>query len=382
MKKQIADSKYTNPIPLVRPWFDNSEPEAVTEVIRSGWLISGNNVKQFETDFARIHDAKYGIAVNSGSSALLVSLGSLGLKSEDEVIVPDMTFISTATASMFLGCKPVFCDIDPYYHNLNPDDLEKRITKKTKLIIPVHYAGQSAPMDRINEIAETYNIQVLEDAAEAHMTMYNSKYVGTFGVAGIFSFTPSKLITTGEGGMILTNDKVFAERCFLFRNFGDTSKFHWDHLGFNFRMPEIMGALGLCQLKKLTQAIAKRRNIAIRYNNGFKDCSAIIIPHYKDYNQCNFQLYTIQLDLKQLLISRDAFINLLAKNNISSRLYYPPLHRQKIFSCFGQYSDRDYPNTCRFSESALSLPIFPELSDLEQEYIIETILKIISLNKR
>lgn len=378
--KEIANPSLR--VPLARPWFDGQEGEVAHAVVDSRWLIFGPKVQEFEKRFAAMHDCKHAIAVNSGSSALIVAMHALGVGPGDEVITPDMTFVSTASSAMFLGAVPRFCDIDDRHHNLDPDDLEKRITPKTKLIVPVHYAGHSADMTRINAIAAAHGIPVLEDAAESHLSKHNGQLVGGIGDAGIFSFTPSKPMTTGEGGMITTNSDEVDAACRLFRNFGDTDKFCWDVMGGNFRMPEVMGAIGLVQLSKLAAAIEERRDIGERYNAGFADEPAIICPNPVDRASINYQLYTLRLDLEQITMSRDEVIAALSEKGVSSRLYYPPMHRAKVFAPYNCGTDADFPNTVKYSACSLSLPIFPGLTGDEQDYVIDSLRSVLAAARR
>jgi perosamine synthetase len=369
-------------VPLARPWFDEREPAAAEAVVASKWLIFGPKVKEFEERFAAMHDAKHGIAVNSGSSALLVAMWALGVGPGDEVIAPDMTFVSTATSAIFLGATPVLCDIERRHHNMCPVDLERRITERTRCIVPVHYAGHSVDMDAILAIADKHGIPVLEDAAEAHLAKFGGRPVGALGKAGIFSFTPSKPMTTGEGGMILTNDDDVAEKCRLFRNFGDTDKFAWDFLGFNFRMPEVMGAIGLHQLDKLPAAVAERREIAARYTAAFADEPAIVPPNPRGPEDINFQLYTLLLDIDQLTISRDDVIAAMQAAGVSTRLYYPPMHRAKVFAPYAPGTDADFPETVRYAERSLSLPIYPGLTGEQQDAVISALLTTVAGARR
>lgn len=363
-------------IPLAQPWFSAQEPAEAGKVVKSKWLISGPIVEKFEKEFAKKIKVKYAVAVNSGSTALLMAQQALGISSGDEVIVPDITFVSTASSSLYLGARPIFADIELSTYCMNPRDIEKRITAKTKAIIPVHYAGQSADMNPIMAIARKHKLKVVEDAAEAHLAKYRGRMVGGIGDIGIFSFTPSKPMTTGEGGMITTNNFELAKKCKLMRNFCDVGKFEWAELGFNFRLPEMMGAIGLVQLKKLEQAIRIRRKIAQNYNKGLGRLAGIIIPYEREKGAMNFQLYTIRLDQNRINIGRDAFIAELSKAGIQARLYYPCLHKQKLFTKIKKYKDDGFPNAVVFAETALSLPIYPDLSNSEQKYIISAIKKI------
>lgn len=362
-------------VPLSRPWFDDEEPRAAAEVVRSGWLISGPVVAEFERRFGLHLGGVEAVAVNSGSSALLVALSALGVGPGDEVLVPDMTFVSTATAAMFLGARPVFVDINLDNYCLDPKDAGPKITPRAKVIIPVHYAGHAADMDEIMELARRHDLRVLEDAAESHLARYRGgAYTGTIGDVGIFSFTPSKPMTTGEGGMIVTRDSDLAARCRLLRDFGDTGKFRWDMLGFNFRMPEVMGAIGLAQLEKLDRTVALRRAVAARYTEALKDEEAVVLPTLRTPEDGNFQLYTIRLRLERLVVDRDAMIEALGRRGVSARLYYPSLHRQRVFARDGHRTDDStLPNSVEFGRTALSLPIFPTLSAEEQDYVIKVL---------
>lgn len=371
-------------IPLSRPWFDGEESRAAEEVVRSGWLISGPVVEEFERRFGERLGGVQAVAVNSGSSALLVALAALGIGSGDEVLVPDMTFVSTASAAMFLGARPVFADINLRNYCLDPGDAERKITPRTKVIIPVHYAGHTADMDEIIALSRRRGLRVLEDAAEAHLARYRGDaYAGTIGHVGIFSFTPSKPMTTGEGGMIVTRDAELAARCRLLRNFGDTGKFRWDSLGFNFRMPEVMGAIGLAQLRKVDRAVALRREVAARYTEALRDEEAVIMPTLRKPEDGNFQLYTIRLRVEQLAVDRDAIIRALEAQGVDSRLYYPPLHPQRVFAVDGgRAAATEAPRTMEFSRTALSLPIFPTLTAEEQDYVIAALRDTLRANRR
>jgi perosamine synthetase len=381
MNDPQENQKKSLEVPLAKPYFDDAEPEAAMDVVKSGWLIFGPKTDQFEREFAEKINVKHAIAVNSGSSALLVSLAALGIRTLDEIIVPDMTFVSTATACLYLGGIPVFTDINLDNYCIDITEIEKKISKKTKAIIPVHYAGHTADMNEIIEIAKIHGLYVLEDAAEAHLSKYEGKYAGTIGDMGIFSFTPSKPMTTGEGGMIVTNNDLLAEKCRLIKNFGDISKFQWDLLGFNFRMPEVMGAIGLAQLKKLDAAVKMRQNIAHRYDSAFKNEDTIILTRIRGPEDINYQLYTIRFDLKKINISRDDIIRLLSERGISSRLYYPTLHNQRVFLSFKQNSESEFRNCSIFARTALSLPIYPSLNAEKQNYVIDSLLNIIKMNK-
>jgi perosamine synthetase len=361
-------------VPLARPWFDDKEPRAAFDVVQSGWVIFGPRVREFEQRFAALLGVEHAIAVNSGSSALLTAMWALGVGPGDEIIAPDMTFVSTASAALFLGARPVFADIELDTYCIDPAAVERMITPRTKAIVPVHYAGHSAEMAALQSIAGRHGLAVLEDAAESHLAAYRDQgFTGTLGNIGIFSFTPSKPMTTGEGGMIVTNDATLAERCRLFQNFGDSDKFRWDHLGFNFRMPEVMAAIGLHQLDKLPAAVTLRREIAKRYNDGLRHAADLILPPERHPLDTNYQLYTLRLR-DAAAGERDTLLRKLQQRGVSARLYYPPLHRAKVFAACSPLDDSEYPATVTFAESAFSLPIYPTLGEHEQQYVIDVLL--------
>lgn len=361
------------PIPLAKPWYDQREIAAASRVLASGWLISGPVTEAFENEFAALIGAKCAVAVNSGSSALLVVQAAAGVKAGDEVIVPNMTFVSTASSSLYLGARPVFCDITDDDYGLDPEKLEALITPRTKAILPVHYAGQTARMGEILEIAGRRGIPVLEDAAEAHLAKYGKSFAGTLGLAAIFSFTPSKPMTTGEGGMIVTDDAELAKRARAMRSFCDADKFRWEELGFNFRLPEALGAIGRVQLKKLPESVRRRRKMAARYTKAFAGLDGLVTPFVRRPEDHNFQLYTLRIRPEAYRIGRDAWIEELAKRRVSARLYYPTLHDQGVFRNLPRADASALGRSIAYSKTAFSIPLFASLTEAEQGVVIEAV---------
>ena len=365
-------------VPLARPCLTDDEVAAAVEVLRSGQLCLGEKTARFEELIAESIGVSSAVCVASGSAALLVAMQALGVKVGDEVIVPDVTFVTTATAAMYLGATPVFCDISADNHCIDPVKLESRITGRTKLIVPVHLGGRVADMQAIKAIADTHGIPLLEDAAGALGSSLSGHRAGSFGDAAIFSFTPTKVVTTGEGGVITTNDEQLAERCRKIRNFGDDGKFAWNTLGFNFRMTELSAAIGIEQIRSLDSNIAQRQHIARNYNEAFCHVPGITVPALADREITNFQQYPIQLDVAQLAITRDEVIEQLARRRVASRVYYPALHNMPVFAGVDPGSDQDYPIACRYEQTSLCLPIFAGMTDAEQRQVIESLRQIVA----
>lgn len=345
---------------------------AVTEVLDSQICIGGPKVKQLEEEIARISGCKYGIGVSSGTDALLNALMSLSIGRGDEVITTPFTFFATAGSIARVGAKPVFVDIDPKTYNINPALIEKAITKQTKAIMPVHLFGQMADMDPIMQIAGSCSLAVIEDAAQAITATYKDRKAGSIGTAGCFSFYPSKnLGGIGDGGMIVTNDQAFYQKALIMRNHGNDIQYFHTFIGGNFRLDPIQAAALSIKLRHLDEWSKARQKNAAYYNKKFKD-SPVQTPFISDDCESIYNQYVIRVP------KRDALLDHLRQNNIGSVIYYPlPLHLQKCFEYLG-YKRGDCPEAEAASNEVLALPIYPELTDEMQDYVIERVLDFLT----
>ncbi len=342
--------------------------QAVMYVLEKGSFILGEEVKLLEEEIASLCGCMYGIGVNSGTDALLLSLMVHGIGSEDEVITTPFTFIATAEVVAMLGAKPVFVDIDPRTFNIDVQQIEQAVTKKTKAVIPVHLYGQMADMDPIMDLAKKYNLIVIEDAAQAILSEYKGKYAGSIGHTGCFSFFPAKnLGAYGDAGMILTNNKDTAERLKMLRNHGSSIKYHHSLIGCNSRLDEIQAAVLRVKARYITKWTQKRIQIAKSYNESLRDIPWFTTPFEEEWNKCVYNQYTLRVQ------SRDKFQEHLTEIGIPSAIHYPmPLHEQEAFSYLG-YKQGDFPESEKASAEVISLPIYPELTDEQREAVVAAI---------
>jgi len=353
-------------IPIAKPLIGEEEKTAVMDVLNSGMLASGPRTEEFEKKFAEYVGTRHAIATTSGTTALHLGLLGLGVTKHDEVILPSFSFIATANAVLFCDAVPVFCDVDPRTFNLAPEKMEKLITKKTKAIMPVHLYGQAADMNLIQEIAQKHSVHVIGDACQAHGAVYDGKMVGSFGDVECFSFYPTKNMTTGEGGMVTTNNQEVAELMISLRNHGrEKTKWGYEHgrLGYNYRMTDIGAAIGLEQLKKLPKNIQIRQKNAAYFNAHLK---TVEIPYVLPKATHAYHQYTIKSK------NRDALTTSLKKNEIGFGIYYPqPLHTYKHLK---KYAHNDLKNSETLGSEVVSLPVHPALSPQD----IDTIVKVIN----
>jgi perosamine synthetase len=381
-------------IKVSKPCVGNEELTALKEVLYSGNYISGKKVERFEEDFSNYHETSYGIATNSCTSALHVALASVGIGPGDEVIVPALTFFSTVSSVIHQNAIPIFADIDIKSYNINPDDIIPKISEKTKAIIPVHFYGQPAKMDSIMSIADEFNLKVIEDCAQAHGAIYKNQKVGSFGDCGCFSFFATKNITTGEGGMVITNDVNLMKLAKKIRSHGMSDRDTHEILGYNYRMTEFAAAMGLAQLKKLDNFNELRRKNSFYLYENIQDIDWIIIPEVPSYVHHVFFWCPIQIDETKLGMKTQELRKLLMSKGVETRYRYnQPLNSQKLlidknaypmncpFSC--PYYDKpiDYsrfklPNANKIAGKMLGLPNHPLLKKTELEQIVNILHEI------
>jgi len=363
-KKPHQRSKNTM-IPIAKPLIGDEEEHAVIEVLRSGMLTHGEQVKKFEKRFADFVGTKYALATVNGTIALYLALKACGICRGDEVITTPFTFMATASSIIFAGATPVFVDINPETFNIDPHKIEVAITEKTKAIMPVHLYGQSTEMDRINEIAQKHGLKVIEDACQAHGAMFNGKKAGSLGDAGCFSFYPTKNMTTGEGGMITTNNEEIVEHISILRNHGQKEVYDHVSLGFNYRMTNIAAAIGIEQLKKL-DFFNKRRRQNAHYLSKYLG-EHVETP--KTFEQCFhvYHQYTVQTD------ARDTYMGALREGGVGTRIYYPKAIHQ--YEHMDYLKKHDLSHSERAARRVFSLPVHPEVKEEDLELMVDIIQK-------
>lgn len=370
-------------IPVARPYLGTEEERAVVDVLRSGWVTQGPRVAEFEDRFSRYIGCEHSIAVSSCTTALHLALVAIGVGPGDEVICPSLSFIATANSVACAGATPVFCDIDLMTYNLDPARVEEAISPRTKAILVVHQIGLPAAMDQILEIARRHGLAVVEDAACAIGSEYNGKPIGSpLGTLACFSFHPRKILTTGEGGMITTADAALAERLRRLRqhamSLSDVARHSattistetYDEVGYNFRMTDMQAAIGLVQLQRLPGFLARRRYLAERYTSALSHLPWLAVPHVPPECRHNYQSYMVRLR-GGFTRRRDSLMQDLLGKRISTRRAIMAIHRERPYQ-----SDRwseCLPMTEVATDSSLILPLFHQMTDSEQDYVIESL---------
>lgn len=367
-----------NFIPVCEPTLSGNELKYVTDAVSSGWISSsGSYVDAFEKSFANYCGTKYAVAVNNGTVAIHLALVALGIGKGDEVIIPSFTMIATAFAICYTGATPVFVDADPYTWNIDVNKIEEKITKKTKAIMPVHIFGNMCNMDKIKELADKYDLFIVEDSAEAHGAEYNGKKSGSFSHIGCFSFFANKNLTTGEGGMVVTNDENLYKKAKYYKNMCfpvDAPRvYQHEDIGFNYRMSNIHAAIGLAQVEKANEYIQMRRNNAELYRKYLSDCKGVIFQKDEKNSLHVHWMNTIIIDSKVYGHTKDELIAYLRKNNIDTRLLFTSMHRQKALIKYGCDCSDTYPITDWLTENGFYLPSASSLTEETIKYICNVI---------
>jgi len=377
-------------IPFHRASIGEEEVEAVSEVVRSGWLTLGPKTFEFERRFQEYVGVRHAIAVSSGTAALHLSLAAIGLNAGDEVLVPTTTFTATAEVVTYFKARPVLVDIDPVTMNFDPSDAARRITPRTRAVLPVHFAGQPCDMDAVAQMAEKHGLHVIEDAAHALPASYRGSCVGAISPLTAFSFYATKTLATGEGGMVTTDNDELAARIRLLRLHGIsrdawkryTNEGTWyyevQEAGFKYNFTDLQAALGLVQLSKCDALTAARRRIAERYSEAFKQLPALQVPIVRNDRTSAWHLYVLRLHLEHLALTRDQVIEMLRERGIGPSVHFIPLHLHPYYRSAYGYAQGDFPQAEREYDRCLSLPIYPSMTNCQVDRVIEAISEIVT----
>ena len=368
-------------IPLSKPWIIEEDIKAVEEVLRTPYLSLGPKLEEFEKKITDISKTKYAVAVNSGTSALHLIIRSLGIKDGDEVITTPFSFIASSNCILFERAKPVFVDIRKGTYNIDSDLIEEEITEKTKAILGVDVFGQPAEWDKIEKIAEKYKLYVIEDSCEAIGSEYKDKKAGSFGVAGAFAFYPNKQITTGEGGVVVTDNEKIYRLSRSMRNQGrgeDESWLYHTSLGYNYRISDINCALGISQLGRFDEIIGKRNNVATIYTKRLSEISEVVVPYVSpDTTKMSWFVYVIRLNDSFDERKRDIIIDKLGKRGIDTRNYFEAIHLQPFYVEQFGFKKGDFPITEFVSERTIALPFYTTMTEEEIDYVVNNLKEVI-----
>ena len=373
-------------LPYGRQWVDEDDIRAVVDVLRSDWLTTGPKVVEFEQAFAACVGSKYAIAFSSGTAALHSATFAASLGPGDEAITTPLTFVATSNCILYVGARPVFADVRNDTLTIEPKQIESNLTPRTKAIIPSDYGGQPCDMEEINSIAERHSLVVIEDAAHSLGATYKGRRVGTLAKMTVFSTHPVKLITTGEGGIVTTDDAVLARRLRQFRNHGITTEvrerkdgwfYEMESIGYNYRITDLQCALGLSQLAKAEDFLKKRRIIAQRYDEAFRSLPEVEIPVQLVDRTSAWHLYAIRLRLDKLRVGRLEVFRALRAENIGVNVHYIPVPWHPYYQKLG-YNRGECPKAERIYEQLLTLPIFPVMTDRDVDDVIRAVHKVIS----
>ncbi len=368
--KPVSDKK----IPLVKPTFSKKDADDITKILKSGYVRTGPYTKEFEEKFATRVGAKYAYAVSNGTAALHCAYLST-LKPGDEVIAPAFTFIATISTIHFSEAKPVLADVDPDTFLLDPESVKEKITKKTKALAPVHLFGNSCDMKALTDIAEDHKLTIINDCAQAHGTEYAGKDLGTWPNLSCYSFYPTKTMTTGEGGIVTTNDPELNRVGSLLRSHGDDGRYHHILFGLNYRTTDIMSAIGLNQLNQLDDFLTKRKHNADVLGKGLKKVEGVAPQKITPKTKPSYSYFSVVLDSEKIRCSRDDFIKALSAENIECGVHYPAaLTQQPIVTEI--LKPKSCPVSEKLSKRIFSLPMHPYLSDIDLAKVVEGVEKI------
>jgi perosamine synthetase len=362
-------------VPLSRPDISQADIDAVVAVLRTPYLSLGPKVPEFEKAFADYLGVRRAVAVNSGTSALHLVVRALGLVPGDEMITTPFSFVASANCALFEGARPVFVDIDEATWNLDVAKLEAAVTERTRLLLPVHIFGRPMPMDRVLQVAEARGIPVVEDACEALGATCQGRKVGTFGRAATFAFYPNKQMTTGEGGMIVTDDDRFADLCSSLRNQGRDAGAGWlahARLGYNYRLADINAALGLAQLKRLPEFLRMRSEVARRYLEKLARLEELVLPAPYGDGELSWFVFVVRLADRFTQHQRDAVLDSLRRDGIGCNNYFTPIHLQPFYRELG-YKPGDFPVCEKVSARTIALPFYNRLAEKDQDLVVATL---------
>lgn len=372
-----------------RQSIDDNDIQAVIHVLKGDYLTTGPYVREFEEKVAKYVGSKYAVAVANGTAALHMACFAAGISQDDEVILSPMTFVASANCVLYCGGKPVFADIDPMTYNIDPKEIEKKITKQTKAIIPVDFTGQAVDMDEIRNIANKYGLAIIEDAAHALGSEYKGRKIGSQADMVEFSFHPVKPITTAEGGIVTTNSKDYYNKMLLFRTHGITRDsgllmksdepwyYEQQELGYNYRITDVLSTLGSSQINKLDDFISRRRKIVKTYNEAFKDIHQIITPFEAEYSNSGWHLYVIRIKPEMLKGTRKEIFRALQAENIGANVHYIPVYYHPYYKKLG-YEKGICPHAEKLYDEIITLPLFPSMTDKDVRDVIAAVKKVVN----
>lgn len=377
-----------------KPFISEEEINEMVDTLRSGWLSMGPKTIKFEEEFNKYIGAKKSVAVNSWTAAGHLTLEAFGIEKGDEVIVPTMTFPATAEIVCYFGAKPVIVDVDENTLNISIEEIEKAITPKTKAIIPVHYGGQPCDLDEIQQIAKAHNLKVLEDAAHSLPATYKGKKIGTISDVTCFSFYATKTLSTGEGGMICTNDMEIAERCAIMRlhginrdawkRYSESGSWYYEVVapGYKYNFTDLQASLGLPQLKKVDMMWESRKSIASKYMEAFKDLDLITLPTIKSDRESSWHLFPVRINLEMVTKNRAQIIEELKTNNVGVGVHFMPVHQHLYYSETFNLDDKNFPVASASFPRLMSLPIYPGMNENSVEKVITTVTEVLNRFRR